>query len=199
MSVYRFSEKKSDKGILYKEGAYSSLSYIISGLYLLSHKSKYSIRYFVSLYILLLGIISFTWWSYRSPLIHRYDITLYSSMFSYFCLVPIIVIKPDFDYLCTFLFIVISLVMFILTSQENRDKIFKYLNSICFVVSITSISYVYQSSNKKNLVLGLILSILGIILKILDINNIKIPFMVGTAWFHILTSIGLPLMIDSFN
>ena len=193
-------KKKSDsRYVLYKQGAYSSITYISAGLYIyLSIEKYYFISYILSVDLLILGIASFLWWATQNKGAHRLDITLYSSLLYFIGFFTLIVLYPIFELDLSLVFILVTLVFFITVKPDDKSMI-QTLNFSSVLISLSLLYLTSGDANKDMLLSGLVLGIIGFCFKFADSSK-KLPKMiVGTAWFHFLSSISITLITQSFQ
>jgi hypothetical protein len=74
-SIFRTNENQYINYLIYPYNSLSSISYFISGIYLLDNNLLYALN------LILLGIFSILWWAYQNEYYHYYDKLLYSLNF----------------------------------------------------------------------------------------------------------------------
>lgn len=199
-SVFTSQESKLNNCfILYKHNTLSSISYIISGIYIKYFTKSYPlISYTISNNLIFLGIISSLWWATQRLSIQLIDIGLYSTMLSTIGFYSLaIYLNQDKNINNIY---ILTTILFNLYPVFSKLKYIKLINILSCLFSVISLLFIINKSPIYSSI-GLFITLLSLIFKLNDSFNFldyKLPIS-GTAIFHWLSGLGIYILWKAFQ
>ncbi len=196
ISIYpSYETKNKSNWLLYTCNSISSLGYIANAVIIYIFCSTlFIISYLGAIISFLLGIASFFWWASQRDNVQRIDIGLYSSLIFWPGCIKICYNNPEIEFTIANIYFVLTLALIYICYDIGVDKFYiTLINIVGLIYSIglvitlnfVEIEYIFKYA--------IFFILLGFFLKLCDTYKIlnATRYGSGTAWFHVLTSLGL--------
>lgn len=195
-SIFKSFEKKSNYNyFIYPQNTLSSLFYNFASIYMFYKMKNYKIISWIGIIqLFVLGIVSVGWWATQLKSIQKIDVVLYSTTIMYIGFYILILLFPNFEYLISLIFIFLNVWLYKNLNIDKPDNIIK-INNVSLLFS--SVLCVFKMTT--SVLVSILLIYTGLFLKIMDTTKSLPAHIVGTAWFHIFTAIGIASLWSRFQ